>query len=940
MTVIYATPVDTKASPGGTFAFNRGSVQYNGGGFFDGNSQFLWQESDGGKFILSDTTLSNEFVLFVDGSNAHLQSDVGNMVFTSDNHFDFLFGSRIISNSAGIGSGIEGWMAHDGNHLEFNEEGGSGAAPRPSTFRFSQEAAYLWLEGAVGPAIIEIKGGNEATLRFTDDSVINQVGDIRFTDDTWDWILRDDDFSQDGVVKFSISPTGEATFNSAFQFPNVDGTLNQILVTNGTGDVDWADVTALGVVPTTRTLTAGAGMTGGGDLSADRTFDVVANADGSITVNADDIQVGVLATDAQHGVRGGGTQHALASTLTAGFLSAADKQLIDDLGTTYVTIGAPDQTITSTKTFNPNGDGVLGNNDVIIGDSTDYGLARIGQSVYGRTSFNVGALDLDGVVFTQQLVAPATSNMEFVWFDSGTDIRFALAKSAAGNATLNPRSMFIAGPAIADDTIVTLAYWQGTGIFDNLTADTDVNGSDLGVQNDLEVEGIIYTDDIQASTAGFVTVSRPTAGSVDLNVDSSGANNANLSIRRDGAAATSLTHTITASEARINVGASIGNYIINSAQSAVNTVIRTPADTQAFTVSQANDNVGIGGFADPSAKLSITSTTMGFLPPRMTEVQRDAITAVQGLMIYNTDSNTIEHFDGVSWVAEVDETRVLTAGAGLTGGGDLSADRTFDVVANADGSIVVNADDIQVGVLATDAQHGTRGGGTLHAAATDTVQGFIELATQAEVDAGTDNTRAVTPLTLSNTSSLDNDYVTIATDQTVTGEKTFNDPIIGGTTLGTVLSSVTFQRTTTGKTQLTILSNGAQDADIRLTRGSDGNAFYEISQKSANVQERYLSSNTTHFHNTTKLDVDQIFRGSTDNDLLKIDAGLDAVGISAPTINAVAIFQIDSTTKGFLPPRMDTTQRDAISSPPAGLMIYNTTTNTMQFYNGSVWGNI
>lgn len=87
----------------------------------------------------------------------------------------------------------------------------------------------------------------------------------------------------------------------------------------------------------TTTLTAGAGLTGGGDLSANRTFDVVAHADGSIVVNANDVQVGVLATDAQHGLRGGGTQHAVAvASGLAGFLSGADKQKIDDLTTTYV----------------------------------------------------------------------------------------------------------------------------------------------------------------------------------------------------------------------------------------------------------------------------------------------------------------------------------------------------------------------------------------------------------------------------------------------------------------------------------------------------------------------------------------------------------------------------------------------------------------------------
>jgi hypothetical protein len=78
-------------------------------------------------------------------------------------------------------------------------------------------------------------------------------------------------------------------------------------------------------------LTAGAGMSGGGDLSASRTFNVVANADGSITVNADDIMVGVLATDAQHGARGGGTQHAVATTSVAGFESAADKTKLNGI---------------------------------------------------------------------------------------------------------------------------------------------------------------------------------------------------------------------------------------------------------------------------------------------------------------------------------------------------------------------------------------------------------------------------------------------------------------------------------------------------------------------------------------------------------------------------------------------------------------------------------
>lgn len=47
-----------------------------------------------------------------------------------------------------------------------------------------------------------------------------------------------------------------------------------------------------------------------------------------------------------------------------------------------------------------------------------------------------------------------------------------------------------------------------------------------------------------------------------------------------------------------------------------------------------------------------------------------------------------------------------------------------------------------------------------------------------------------------------------------------------------------------------------------------------------------------------------------------------------------------STTSGFLLPSMTTTQRNAIPSPADGLQIFNTTTNQIEFYNGSVWGSV
>lgn len=57
--------------------------------------------------------------------------------------------------------------------------------------------------------------------------------------------------------------------------------------------------------------------------------------------------------------------------------------------------------------------------------------------------------------------------------------------------------------------------------------------------------------------------------------------------------------------------------------------------------------------------------------------------------------------------------------------------------------------------------------------------------------------------------------------------------------------------------------------------------------------------------------------------------------VGAATQDASAIMTLESTTVGFLPPRMTTTQRDAISAPTSGLMIYNTTTGLLNLYNGA-----
>lgn len=52
---------------------------------------------------------------------------------------------------------------------------------------------------------------------------------------------------------------------------------------------------------------------------------------------------------------------------------------------------------------------------------------------------------------------------------------------------------------------------------------------------------------------------------------------------------------------------------------------------------------------------------------------------------------------------------------------------------------------------------------------------------------------------------------------------------------------------------------------------------------------------------------------------------------------ASAILDASSTTKGFLKPRMTTTQRNAISSPATGLEVYDTDLKKSYYYNATAW---
>ena len=92
-------------------------------------------------------------------------------------------------------------------------------------------------------------------------------------------------------------------------------------------------------------------------------------------------------------------------------------------------------------------------------------------------------------------------------------------------------------------------------------------------------------------------------------------------------------------------------------------------------------------------------------------------------------------------------------------------------------------------------------------------------------------------------------------------------------------------------------------------------------------------------HNLLDLQVGGVskFRVSRNGDSFAF--GTLAVGSIVANDNSVQL-QVDSTTRGFLPPRMTTTQKNAIATPAAGLVVYDTTLGKLCVRTASAWERI
>jgi hypothetical protein len=106
----------------------------------------------------------------------------------------------------------------------------------------------------------------------------------------------------------------------------------------------------------------------------------------------------------------------------------------------------------------------------------------------------------------------------------------------------------------------------------------------------------------------------------------------------------------------------------------------------------------------------------------------------------------------------------------------------------------------------------------------------------------------------------------------------------------------------------------------------------------SNARSAELFANSSEFQIFTQSTPINFNASNTLNPILNLQGF--SVQIGTTTASASSILTLQSSNRGFLPPRMTTTQKNAISSPAAGLVVYDTDTNKLCCYNGTTWNDL
>jgi hypothetical protein len=299
-----------------------------------------------------------------------------------------------------------------------------------------------------------------------------------------------------------------------------------------------------------------------------------------------------------------------------------------------------------------NSDALINNVTVGKGNLVGFGNTVVGQSAMtGKTYFQYStAIGYRALKDNQSSNNTAIGTNSLSKNTTGND-NIAIGAESLSNNTTSSNNIAIGGTTLLNLSNGGVNICIGNSVFANLTAGTKntVISNDIYGIIETHRNTIIGTDSLASlryggdnTTLGNSTLINATASTQNTSVGyySQAANidgNYNTSLgalsleyNKKGSYNTSVGYGSgpTASYSTLTNTTCVG---ANSTVTKDNSVILgSPSDT--------NIMVGIGTSApDDSAKLQVDSTTKGFLPPRMSAVQAEAITSpAEGLMVYIT----------------------------------------------------------------------------------------------------------------------------------------------------------------------------------------------------------------------------------------------------------------------------------------------------------------
>ena len=267
---------------------------------------------------------------------------------------------------------------------------------------------------------------------------------------------------------------------------------------------------------------------------------------------------------------------------------------------------------TATKlaaTKNINGVAFDGSADIIITATADAGTltgTTLKSTVTGSSLTSVGTLSAGSVPYSLLTGTVPTWNQ-----NTTGNATTATTATTAGNIT-----------ATTNTTLTSLSNLTSVGTLTNLRVTNPINGSITG----------------NAATATSAT----TAGTASTATKLATARNIN-GVAFDGSEDITITSTVDAGSI---IGTTLNATVTGSSLSSVGTLMSATVNGKVI--------VGASSAASASAVLEASSTTQGFLPPRMSSIQRDAISSpALGLIVCCNNCSVkgqMQYFDGTSWV--------------------------------------------------------------------------------------------------------------------------------------------------------------------------------------------------------------------------------------------------------------------------------------------------